>query len=59
MNVFKKITTSIPIYKTLLLKLRELKKWVFILKLFVIIIVFTILSLKERVSLYFLYVIYC
>jgi len=53
------ITTSVPIYKTLLLKSRELRKWIFVLKLFVITIVFTILSLRERVSLCFPYVIYC
>jgi len=52
-------TTPVFIYKTLLLKSRELRKWIFVLKLFVITIVFTILSLRERVSLFFPYVIYC
>jgi len=59
-NMDKEIkdVTSVPIYKTVLLKLWELKKWIFVLKLFVITIVFTILSLRERVSLCFPYVIY-
>jgi len=51
--------TFASIYKTLLLKLWELRKWIFVLKLFVITIVFTILSLRERASLWFPYVIYC
>jgi len=41
--------TSVHIYKTLLLKSRKLRKWIFVLKLFVITIVFTILSLRELV----------
>jgi len=36
-------TISVSVYKTLLLKSRELKKWIFVLKLFVITIIFTIL----------------
>jgi len=55
----KIITTYVSIYKTLLLKSRELRKWIFVLKLFVIIIVFTILSLRKKVSLCFSYTIYC
>jgi len=43
----KKNTTSVLIYKTLLLKSWELRKLIFVLKLFVITIVFTILSLRE------------
>jgi len=54
-----KSTTSVPIYKTLLLKSRELRKWIFVLKLFIMTIVFTILSLREIISLCFQYVIYC
>ncbi|AES80159.1 transmembrane protein, putative [Medicago truncatula] len=52
-------TPSVSNYKTLLLKSRELRKRIFVLKLFVITIVFTILSLRERVSLCFPYVTYC
>ena len=54
-----KTTTLVPIYKILLLKSRELRKWIFVLKLFVITIVFIILSLRERVGLCFPYTIYC
>ena len=42
------ITTSVLVYRTLLPKLRELRKWIFALKLFVITIVFTILSFKKE-----------
>ena len=45
-------------YKTLLSKLWELRKWIYALNLFVITIVFTILSFRERASLYFQCVIY-
>jgi len=48
-----------PIYKTLLLKSWKLRKQIFVLKLFVSTIVFTILSLRERVGLCFPYAIYC
>jgi len=53
------ITTSVPNYRTLLPKSRELRKLIIVLNLFIITIVFTILSLKERVSLCFQHNIYC
>jgi len=57
--VQKKNTTFVPRYKTLLPKPRELRKWIFILKLFVNTIVFTILFLKREFFLCFQHVIYC
>jgi len=45
-------TTSVPIYKILLLKLWKLKKWIFALNLFVITIDFTILFFRERELVY-------
>ena len=35
-------------HKTFLSKLQELRKWIYVLKLFIITIVFTILSFMER-----------
>jgi len=55
----KYITTSVPKYRSLLQKLRRLRKLVVVLNLYIIIIVFTILSLRERVNLCFQHNIYC
>jgi len=55
----KSVTTSVPKYRSLLQKLRRLRKLVVVLNLYITTIVFTLLSLRERVNLCFQHDIYC
>jgi len=56
---YKTITTFVVKYNTLLENSRELRKLIFVLKLFVITIVLKFYPLSDKVSLCFQYVIYC
>ena len=51
--------TFVPKYRSILPKLRRLRKLTVVLNLYIIFIVFTILSLRERDDLCFQHSIYC